>query len=341
MNALVLPNRRDEDWKYSDLRNAVEADAVVRAPTAVWLIAKAQGDLDIGDLPKPVPFGAHGAMAPVAASLAKAGQFVRVPTGERATLELDLTEGGHGRAVVVVEDDASLTLVEKSSRSEFTNIAVDISIGKNARLTHLRIVPHNDVVRVVDYAISVAGGGMYRAHLSDFGGKLSRTELHIALEGESAEAHLSGVSVLKASHADVTTHVTHASGKTLSTQLFKYVAGGHARGVYQGKVTVAQGANGSDSRQTAKGLLLEDRAEIDLKPELEIFADDVKCAHGAAVGDLDAESLFYLRSRGIPESEARALLMRAFLGDAVEQIEDDAQREALWKMVDVALAGLT
>jgi Fe-S cluster assembly protein SufD len=337
MNALVLPNRRDEDWKYSDLRNAVDADAVVRAPTAVWLVAKAQGDLDIGDLPKPVPFGAHGAMAPVAVSLAKAGQFVRVPTGESATLELDLTEGGHGRAVIAVEDGASLTLVEKSSRSEFTNIAVEFFIGKNARLTHLRVVPHNDAVRVVDYAITVATGGIYRAHLSDFGSKLSRTELHISLEGDGAEAHLSGVSVLNGSHADVTTHVTHASGKTQSRQLFKYVAAGHARGVYQGKVTVAQGANGSDSRQTAKGLLLEDRAEIDLKPELEIFADDVKCAHGAAVGDLDAESLFYLKSRGIPENEARALLMRAFLGDAVEQIENEDQRNAVWQMVDAAL----
>jgi Fe-S cluster assembly protein SufD len=135
--------------------------------------------------------------------------------------------------------------------------------------------------------------------------------------------------------------VTHASGKTQSTQLFKYVAGGQGRGVYQGKVTVAQGANGSDSRQTAKGLLLGNRAEIDLKPELEILADDVQCAHGAAVGDLDAESLFYLRSRGIPEAEARALLMRAFIGDAVEQIEDETIRASIWQAVDAVLEGLS
>src|SRR6185312_15183491 len=105
-------------------------------------------------------------------------------------------------------------------------------------------------------------------------------------------------------HADVTTHVAHEVGRTQSTQLFKKVVSGHARAVYQGKVTVAQGANGSDSRQSAKALLLGNRAEADLKPELEIFADDVKCAHGAAVGDLDADSLFYLRARGIPETEA-------------------------------------
>src|SRR4029078_543370 len=98
-------------------------------------------------------------------------------------------------------------------------------------------------------------------------------------------------------------------GNTNSTQLFKHVAAGQARAIYQGKVTVAKGADGSDSSHTAKALLLGDQSEADLKPELEIFADDVKCAHGAAVGDLDAESLFYLRARGIPESQARRLVL--------------------------------
>jgi Fe-S cluster assembly protein SufD len=190
-------------------------------------------------------------------------------------------------------------------------------------------------------AAKVTAGATYRAHFMTTGAKLSRTELHIALDGEGAEAHLSGVSVLNGGHADVTVHMDHAVGNTQSTQLFKYVAGGHSRGVYQGKVTVREGANGSDSRQTAKGLLLEDRAEIDLKPELEILADDVKCAHGAAVGDLDAESLFYLRSRGIPEAEARALLMRAFLGDAVEQIADETIRASVWQAVEVALEAVS
>src|SRR4029077_14282332 len=146
--------------------------------------------------------------------------------------------------------------------------------------------------------------------------------------------NLSGVSVLSGNaHADVTTHVTHAVGQTQSTQLFKKVVGGHGQAVYQGKVTVAQGADGSDSRQTAKALLLGERAEADLKPELEILADDVKCAHGAAVGELDIDSLFYLRTRGIPENEARALLLRAFLEEAVADIEDDAVRTAVWRFI--------
>jgi Fe-S cluster assembly protein SufD len=341
MNAIVLPHRKLEDWKYTDLRSVADADAVSAAPTSAWAVAAVQGDLDINDLPKTVPFGAHGAMAPVAAELAKSGPSIRVPKGENASIELDLTEAGHGRAVIVVEDGASLTLIEKPSAAAFSNVAVEIAVGRNAHLDHLRMVAGGDAVRVADYAVTVAAGGTYRAHLADFGGKLSRTELHIALDGEGAETHLSGVGVLNGDHADVTTHVTHAAGKTHSTQLFKYVAGGHARGVYQGKVSVAAGANGSDSRQSAKGLLLGNRAEIDLKPELEILADDVKCAHGAAVGDLDAESLFYLRSRGIPEAEARALLMRAFIGDAVDQIEDASIRATVWQAVDAALEGLS
>ncbi|HEY4124733.1 MAG TPA: SufD family Fe-S cluster assembly protein, partial [Rhizomicrobium sp.] len=117
-------------------------------------------------------------------------------------------------------------------------------------------------------------------------------------------------------------------------------AGDHSRAVYQGKVTVREGADGSDSRQTAKGILLGERAEIDLKPELEIFADDVKCAHGATVGDLEAEQLFYLRTRGLPEPEARNLLIRAFLEDAVLEIADEAIRAEVWNAVEAALTGV-
>jgi Fe-S cluster assembly protein SufD len=139
-------------------------------------------------------------------------------------------------------------------------------------------------------------------------------------------------------HTDVTTEIYHASGQTQSTQLFKNAVGGRAHAIYQGKIVVAPGANGSDSRQTAKAILLSDTAEADLKPELEILADDVKCAHGAATGDLDADSLFYLRSRGIPEREARDLLVRAFLDDAVLPISDPALHDAAWRKIESALA---
>jgi Fe-S cluster assembly protein SufD len=343
MNALVLPNRRIEDWKYTDLRNAIDPAAVSTAPTAIWEVRAVDGAVEVGALPAIMPRGRHGAMAELAASLATSGVFLRVGRGGTGTATLELAQGGHGRALIVVEEGASLTLRETSRAEDFANLAVEIVLGRGARLSQVRESPsRGHAVQVVDYSVRLAADALYRAHFADFGAKLSRTELHIALEGEGAAAHLSGVSVLgHERHADVTTHVTHAVGNAQSTQLFKLIAAGHSRAVYQGKVTVAEGANGSDSRQTAKGLLLGERSEIDLKPELEILADDVKCAHGAAVGDLDPESLFYLRSRGVPEAEARALLMRAFLEDAVSEIADENIRTDVWSRVETALAGLS
>ena len=136
----------------------------------------------------------------------------------------------------------------------------------------------------------------------------------------------------------MTTHITHAAQKTASRQLFKYVAADHSRAVYQGKITVAKGADGSDSLQTAKAIVLGERAEADLKPELEILADDVKCAHGAAVGDLDSDSLFYLRARGIPEGEARELLLRAFLEEVVANIAPENVQAAVSRFIDGGLS---
>jgi Fe-S cluster assembly protein SufD len=342
MSALALPNRRVEDWKYSDLRNAIDLAAVEFAPTAEWRV-EVSGAVEQSPLPEIMPHGRHGEMGVVAAARATSGVFLRIGKGERGAAHLELATAGHGRVLIVVEDGAMLTLRETAAVGYFANIAFDVVLGMNARLNHIReAAAHDDAIRVNDYSIRLAQRGEYRAHFADFGAKLSRTELHIALEGEEAEAHLSGVSVLgNDKHADTTTHITHAVGNTQSTQLFKLIAGGKSRGVYQGKISVAEGANGSDSRQTTKGLLLGERAEIDLKPELEILADDVKCAHGAAVGDLDPESLFYLRSRGLLEAEARALLMRAFLENAVAEIGDETIRAELWLRVEAALQELS
>jgi Fe-S cluster assembly protein SufD len=255
-------------------------------------------------------------------------------------LTLEISGQGNLRALIVLEKNAELTLVENLSGAQQRNVGVEIILGANAKLHHVRLAPTvAGAVQIEEVAMTVAQGAVYTAHYASFGAKLSRLELDIALEGAGAQAHLSGVSVLgDDTHADITTRVTHAVGNTQSTQLFKKVAGGKSRAVYQGKVTVAQGANGADSRQTAKALLLGNQAEADLKPELEIFADDVKCAHGAAVGDLDADSLFYLRARGIPESDARDLLIHAFLEDAMSGIARNDLRDQVRTAVNQALA---
>ena len=350
---VALPTRRVEEWKYSDLNAALgehgfgaEAAkaAFGRLPDGVELI-----NLDEPNRPDWV--NAHygklkqTSVSAVSLALAKGGVALRVPKNKIIEQPVTLTFSGHGhvRALIVLEEGAALTLFEKLDRHETRNIGVEIVLAANAQLNHVRIAPSSaGSVQVEEMAMTLARDARYNAHYASFGGKLSRLELDIALEGERAEANLSGVSVLSGEvHADITTRILHAVGQTRSNQLFKKVAAGKAKAVYQGKVTVAQGADQSDSRQTAKALLLGARAEADLKPELEILADDVKCAHGAAVGDLDADSLFYLRARGVPEAEARSLLLHAFLEEAFAAIIREDLREQIRAAVNTVLEGLS
>jgi len=334
-----IPHRRIEEWKYSDLRAAL-GEAGVGAVVAEYLVANLPSGMEAWDLSRPGPpdwvtqnFAARVDNTMSAASLAVAsgGIALRVPKGVAPSdpLKLNFVGTGHVRALLVVEEGASLNLVEGVGAADFRNVGFEIVLGAGASLDHMRICPAlDDAVQVEEAAVRLAAGARYHGHFTGFGARLSRMELEIALEGEGAQVNLSGVTLLDGSrHSDVTTHVHHVAGNTVSTQLFKHVAAGKSRAVYQGRVTVATGANGSDSRQTAKALLLGETAEADLKPELIIFADDVKCAHGAAVGDLDAESLFYLRARGIPEAAARRMLMQAFLEDALAEIANADNRE--------------
>ena len=368
-----VPHRRVEDWKYSDLRAALSAETEVAGTDAGNPFAAIPGTrLDlvdgrlttaIADMPKTVEafdladlanapdwvrahLGKTGKDGMAAASLAlmAGGVALRVKSGvmveEPVHLNFVSEVAHHGRVLIVLEDGAALTLLESHVHAaSLANLGVEIVLGEKAMLTHVRLVQSPaDAVQVEEVAVTQAAGSTYRGHYTDLGAKLSRLELQVALEGSRTETNLSGVHVLAdGRHGDVTTRLDHAVGETQSVQLFKHVVAGKSRAVYQGRITVEEGADGTDSRQTAKALLLDGHAEADLKPELIIFADDVKCAHGAAVGDLDADSLFYLRARGIPEAEARAMLMRAFLEDAVSEIENEAIRGAVWAVVEDAL----
>lgn len=369
-----VPHRRVEEWKYSDLRAALEAGTAVgkiaspknpfagiagtrfdfidgKLVTATDAAPATMEAFDLANL-KTAPewvrrhLGKTGADGMAAASLALMEGGIALHVGSGVTVEEPVhlnfisAKPHHARVLIAMEDRASLTLIEShANASTLANLGIEIVLGENTALTHVRLAEGAaEAVQVQEMAVSAAAGSQYRAHFVDLGTKLSRLEIGIALTGEGAEANLSGVSVLSdGRHADVTTRIDHIAGHTQSVQLFKNAAGGRSRAVYQGKISVHKGADGSDSRQTAKALLLGPHAEADLKPELEIFADDVKCAHGAAAGDLDREALFYLRSRGIPEAEGRNLLIHAFLEDAVGEIENEKIRAAAWKTVEAAL----
>jgi Fe-S cluster assembly protein SufD len=347
-----VPHRRMEDWKYSDLRGVLDVETIEReggAETVLSVPASVEQFSLKDNLPQWLvrrmdTIQDAGAMDAAARARDFNGVAFRVAADVQieAPLRLDLQSDGHRQFVLVLERGASLTFVETHhvAGAGLRNVSLSVFLEEGAQLTHVREAKFaGDLVTVETISVAQEKNSRYIARFLNGGAKLSRTEVNVTLAGEGAEADLSGVSVLgDKAHADITTRVVHAVPNTTSRQLFKKVAGGKSRVVYQGKVTVRENAIGSDSRQTAKALLLSDRAEADLKPELEILADDVKCAHGAAVGDLDQESLFYLRSRGIPESEARGLLIHAFLQEVVDGIEDEGLRGTAVEFIESGLA---
>ncbi len=247
----------------------------------------------------------------------------------------------HPRHVIRLEAGASLTLIETAFGPEgaryLHNPVFEIEVEEGATLIHARLQQegaHGFQLATV-YA-RVAAGGTYDNFTLNAGGQLVRNEIHTALTGPKGACHMNGAQLLgPGQHADTTTFLDHAAPDCASRQTYKTVLSSKSRGVFQGKILVRQPAQRTDGYQMNQALFLSPDAEIDSKPQLEIYADDVKCSHGATVGELDAEQLFYLRTRGIPEPSARAMLVEAFLTEAVEGVSDPAARGAL----EAAVAG--
>ena len=176
----------------------------------------------------------------------------------------------------------------------------------------------------------------------DLGGRLVRNDIAIALRGAGARADLFGLLLAgKGQHVDDHTLIRHAAGATVSSESFRGIIGERGRGVFNGKVVVEPGCQRIDARQSNDNLLLGEHAEIDTKPELEIYANDVKCSHGSTVGELDLEQLFYLRARGLSDADARSLLTTAFAATIVEQIADADLRDRTLAHVTARLKALT
>lgn len=286
-----------------------------------------------------------------AASLAlmQEGVAIRV-TGAHRTLHLDFQYppaardwAAHTRVLIILESDASLRLFESHTGgmgNNFLNLGVEFVLAEGAQLDHLRLLNGFEGVHVASLGARLAANAGYRALYVSLSGKLSRVDANIRLSGEGASAELNNIAVAHNGIQDTTTVMDHAHPHTQSRQLFKSVVGERGRSVAQGRVFVREGAIKSDSHQLFKALLLSPRAEADAKPELEIFADDVVCGHGTAIGALDADALFYLRARGIPEGEARALLVRAFLEEALAPFGDEELRADIWSEIDSVLSAL-
>jgi Fe-S cluster assembly protein SufD len=265
VNVAELPNRRDEAWKYSDLRGVV------------------------GDQPHVLRDGRD--------------IIERLAPG---TQRLDVLAGEHRLFVERMDDDHHM-----DAR------AFDRHIGEGGSLTRVVIQTGKDIPLSIA-RVRLAAGAKFTQFVLALGGRLARIETHVSVEGESAQVTLNGVYLAGAGrHADLTSVIEHKAPGGVTRQVIKGVARKGGRGVFQGKIVVERGAQKTDARQHHRGILLDDGAEVFAKPELMIHADDVQCAHGNTAGGLDESALFYMRSRGIPEAEARSLLIEAFLVEAI------------------------
>jgi len=243
----------------------------------------------------------------------------------------------HPRHCIRLGENARLTLLEISAGqgAYLLNTVAEIHVADGAALAHIRLQDEaTTAFHVSTTYADVQTGGTYDSFTLNIGARLSRTEVHAQLSGSGAAAHLNAAQLLAGSqHADFTSVVGHTAPNCQSRQTVKNVLEGRSRGVFQGRIEVARAAQKTDGYQMNQALLLSPLAEIDTKPELEIFADDVKCSHGATVGELDADQIFYLRSRGVPEAEARAILVRAFLTEALDAVTDETIRARLEEAV--------
>ncbi len=295
----------------------------------------------------------HAGLKALNAAMTRDGLVLEVPKG--AVLEKPVvvvhamsaqagTRAVHPRTVVRVGEGAEADLIEvftgQAGASGWTNAVLDGTLDQAAHLRHVVLVEQSDNATHTGLGtLAVGRDGSYRGLVLSLGGRVARTETIVRLAGEGAHCTLAGGALVDGRrHVDHTSEITHAVPHTGSTQVFRNVVDDYARSVFQGRVVVDVDAQKTDAHQSCRNLLLSPGAESDNKPELRIFADDVKCSHGTTVGDLDEDALFYMRARGISEAQARALLTRAFVAELFDLVPVPIARPVVEGAVDKWLA---
>ena len=285
------------------------------------------------------------AFAALNSAFASDGGFVSVPDGVVLDAPLQLlfasvapaqaTTMSHPRTLLVLGANSQARVVETyvghQGHKYFTNAVTEVFVGEHAVLDHYKVQEESvDAFHVASMHVRAARGANFSSHSFALGGKLVRNDAIVTLAGEGAECTLNGLYVADGDRlVDNHTSIDHAQPHCPSHEIYKGIIGGKARAVFNGKIIVRQDAQKTNAKQTNRALLLSDDATINTKPQLEIFADDVKCTHGAAIGQLDEDALFYLRARGLTLQEARDMLIHAFAGDILERVKIPPLRVAL------------
>jgi len=316
-----LPGKRDEDWRWTDLRGLIRA---LPEPSSAFA-----GDVGEG------PFDA---LADDCRTLVNGGEaLIALPANSKATVALRLVSrgaGSHAASVTVtLGANARLRLLEtyESDAGSVSQTSLTIVLADGAAVERIVLArDHEDAVSVSQAAVRLAPRAEFGQTIVASGARRQRLETRVIHPGGHATLRLDGIYLLAGKrHSDQTTVVTHESTDGATIQLTKGVVRDQARGIFQGRIVVAEGADHTDARMGHHALILSDRAEVDAKPELEIYADDVACAHGNTVGALDEDALFYARQRGLPEADARAMLTEAFIGEVVDRIWFDGARDVV------------
>lgn len=321
------PTRRNEEWKYSDLSRALR-DAPSRAVLThiqdaagdfggfYWHCA---GDGQLQDLQAAVQKAMQGFGGRLYLDMSDVGDEDGAVAGYQGEGHIKL---GAGESLIVLEDYSGVLDYAAHTTLHF-------ELAEGASLTRVVILDEPETaVSVRTSTIVTAPDSAYRQYVFATGAKFQRFETHVEHAGHGAQVEMHGAYLLKGTaHFDYTTRVSHAQVNGATQQLIKGLVKDRATAVFQGRIYVEKGADGTDARMRHQALMLNDGAHVRAKPELEIYADDVQCAHGNTIGALDESALFFCQSRGMPEEVARALLMQAFVVPVAEQIEDEGLRE--------------
>ena len=253
--------------------------------------------------------------------------FARAGNGDKAMATRNVINLGKNAKARLIE--ANIVIGEAGNGQ--SNGLSEINVGDGAEITHIKVTRDGTgSTHLSTWIAELGAGASYKAFQMTLDTKLARHNLFVTFNGEGSKIDLSGAFLGRGSeHIDTTLVVDHAVPSCESRELYKGVLDDTARGIFQGKVIVQRNAQKSDGKQMAQALMLSDTCEFDSKPELEIYADDVVCGHGSTSAQLDDELMFYCRSRGIPEDQARALIIESFIGEALDQVEHDETREAL------------
>ena len=373
-----FPTTREEDWKYTDLSRARDiADrwleqepasaasapqnhvgAITGSIDAAWLVI-ADGELQTPQAPDGVtvhnvdkiPVG-DSALAEFNAALVSDGVRIRVsgeisrPIGLLLLDRADDTSVAQAYVEIVFDDGASGDVIEyHASRGDadlYANTIVAVDVGTAASANHVRIQDRGrHHIQTSKTRVSVGKDARFNSASFDLGGGLVRNDIDINIASPGAEVAFDGLYLAgDGQHIDNHTRVDHRVGPATSRQEYRGILNGRCRCVWNGKAIVHEGADGTDADQANHNLLLSDKAEIDAKPELEIYTDDVKCSHGTTVGQLDETALFYLRSRGLDRNSAIQVLTHAFAAGLVSRVPVDAARDAVSALIEQRLEEL-